>query len=396
MKRYFNTQGVCRPDEHYMVNMDERLLEIKKLIDRRKYFSINRGRQYGKTTTLFALEKYLKEDYTVISIDFQFFTQESFQDEASFSRIFAKKFFISAEGISDLSESSADSIKEYVNNSGGSLDILFERLSEFCALAKKPVVLMIDEVDSASDNQVFRDFLSLLRGYYIHRDKYPAFQSVILSGVYDIRRLKEKIRPEDIHRKNSPWNIAVDFDVDMSLSAAGIKGMLTEYEKDYKTGMDVREMSDLLYEYTSGYPFLVSRLCQLIDEKIVGSPGFAGKSDAWTKVGFLEAEKLMLMERNPLFESLLNKLADYPELRSFLYSMLFQGNKIMYNPDNDVMDVARMFGFVKNEGGIMRVSNRIFEMRLYNLFLAEEELSSVISSKATFDKNQFVQNGILK
>ena len=60
------------------------------------------------------------------------------------------------------------------------------------------------------------------------------------------------------------------------------------------------------------------------------------------------------------------------------------------------MDVARMFGFVKNEGGIMRVSNRIFEMRLYNLFLAEEELSSVISSKATFDKNQFVQNGILK
>ena len=65
MEKYFNTQGVCYPDEHYMVNMDERLREIKKLIDRKKYFSINRGRQYGKTTTLFALEKYLKDDYTV-------------------------------------------------------------------------------------------------------------------------------------------------------------------------------------------------------------------------------------------------------------------------------------------------------------------------------------------
>ena len=38
MEKYFNTQGVCYPDEHYMVNMDERLREIKKLIDRKKYF----------------------------------------------------------------------------------------------------------------------------------------------------------------------------------------------------------------------------------------------------------------------------------------------------------------------------------------------------------------------
>ena len=32
---------------------------------------------------------------------------------------------------------------------------------------KKPVVMMIDEVDSASNNQVFIDFLAQLRGYYL-------------------------------------------------------------------------------------------------------------------------------------------------------------------------------------------------------------------------------------
>ena len=61
MARYFNTEGSCRPEEHYMVRLDERLGKIKRtLVDRRKYFVINRGRQYGKTTMLNALEKYLK------------------------------------------------------------------------------------------------------------------------------------------------------------------------------------------------------------------------------------------------------------------------------------------------------------------------------------------------
>lgn len=49
MERYFNTEGLCDPDIHYMVNLDERLSKIKRLfVDRGKYFVINRGRQYGK------------------------------------------------------------------------------------------------------------------------------------------------------------------------------------------------------------------------------------------------------------------------------------------------------------------------------------------------------------
>ena len=67
MKKYFNTEGLCRPKKHYMVNLEDRLDQIKTiLIDREKYFVINRGRQYGKTTTLAALEDYLQEEYIVI------------------------------------------------------------------------------------------------------------------------------------------------------------------------------------------------------------------------------------------------------------------------------------------------------------------------------------------
>jgi len=53
---------------------------------------------------------------------------------------------------------------------------------------------MIDEVDTASNFQVFIDFLGQLRNSYINRDAKgrPAFQSVILAGVTDIKHIKAK------------------------------------------------------------------------------------------------------------------------------------------------------------------------------------------------------------
>ena len=33
MERYFNITGCCNPQEHYMVNLDSRLAQIKKIED---------------------------------------------------------------------------------------------------------------------------------------------------------------------------------------------------------------------------------------------------------------------------------------------------------------------------------------------------------------------------
>ena len=61
MSKTFNVNGICYPNEHYMVNIDSKLAQIKQLVDEKKYFVINRARQYGKTTTLNMLVKYLAE-----------------------------------------------------------------------------------------------------------------------------------------------------------------------------------------------------------------------------------------------------------------------------------------------------------------------------------------------
>ena len=403
MSKVFNVTADCKPNLHYMVDISSRLAEIKCYVDKGEYFTINRARQYGKTTTLRALCEYLKNDYYVISLDFQ--TQMSnakFRNENIFSVAFAKAFVravkMSNDAVSKEMEVAVAELKNATQENKNELELveLFQHLSDICASSDKPLVLMIDEVDSATNNQVFLDFLAQLRGYYIDRDKTPTFQSVILAGVYDVKNLKRKIRLDEAHKVNSPWNIAADFNVVMSFSAVEIAGMLEEYEEDHSTGMDIQLMAELLYDYTSGYPFLVSRLCKIMDESLAGSKEFPSGSKAWSYDGFLEAVKLLLAEKNTLFESMVNKLYDYPELKEIVYMILFAGKEIPYNPLNQVIEIATMFGFVKNEKNTVAITNRIFETVFYNLFLTSMEMQSTdIYQAAVQDKNQFVQNGHL-
>ncbi len=172
--------------------------------------------------------------------------------------------------------------------------------------------------------------------------------------------------------------------------------MLEQYENDYHTGMDVEEMAEFIYDYTCGYPYLVSRICKLLDEKIAGSGHFPDEVSAWTRDGALEAVKLLISEKNTLFDSLTGKLYDYPVLRNVLYRILFAGEKVVYNPDEQWLDMAVMLGFLKIVDGNVAIANRIFEVRLYNYFLTtNESQNSEIFKAAARNKTQYIRNGHL-
>lgn len=402
MAKTFNVTADCKPDEHYMVSLEQRLSEIKKLIDEGKYFTINRARQYGKTTTLRALARYLQKNYYVVSLDFQTISNAKFKNENTFSITFARMFLrgLKNNRLSSMAKLkiAIEQLNEDVKDRRADFELpeLFYDLCDICDVADKKIVLLIDEVDSATNNQVFLDFLSQLRACYIDRDIQPTFQSVILAGVYDVKNLRRKIRSDDDHKVNSPWNIATDFNIEMSFSKNEIAEMLQEYEEDYQIGMDIDKMSEQLYDYTSGYPFLVSRLCKLMDEEISRDTYLGSKNKSWTREGFHEAIRLILSEKNTLFESLIGKLSNYPELNTMLESLLFTGKNIVYNTDNIAIDNATMFGFIKNQGGTVAVANRIFEMRLYNFYLSSSKMQNLDIYKVSLqDKNYFIAEGHL-
>lgn len=81
--------------------------------------------------------------------------------------------------------------------------------------------------------------------------------------------MKLKIRDGEEQKYNRPWNIATNFDVDMSFSKEEIETMLTDYVDSKGIKLDKKYFSEKLNFYTSGYPFLVSKLCKIIDEKIM-------------------------------------------------------------------------------------------------------------------------------
>ena len=333
----------------------------------------------------------------MISMDFQMqMSDAKFRTENTFSMAFARAFensFRIAEN--ETKQDYPDALKEFSEErkeAGEHFELveLFQAISNLCAAIPKKMVLMIDEVDSATNNQVFLDFLAQLRGYYINRSRFATFQSVILAGVCDIRNLKRKMRPDEEHMDNSPWNIAADFDIDMSFSAIQIANMLTEYKDEHEVNMDIESLAREIYDYTSGYPYLVSRLCQLIDEMYQ-----SGINEVWTHEGLLEAVRKLMRESNSLFEDMAKKLKDYPELGAMLRDILFCGKSIPFNLGTELVSIGAMFGFLKDEDGQVAISNRIFEIWFYNLFIAQDAIDSKTYDAGQQLKSQFVtENGL--
>lgn len=387
MKRYFNTEGCCYPEDHYMVNLDSRLEEIKTMIEAGKYFTINRGRQYGKTTILKALKKHLSDDYIILSLDFQSLSMTEFSTEENFVKAFARELWKRCRD--KFTEEITEEIKKMRLSREYVLADLFLVLNDWCCSSEKPIVMIIDEVDQASNNQVFLDFLAQLRVSYLERKDIPTFKSVILAGVHDIRNIRRKIRPDDEHRHNSPWNISAEFKVDMSFSVKDIENMLIDYENDNHTGMDTNMIANLIYDYTSGYPVLVSLICKINDEQ-------TDDSIRWNKQGVISAVSRMISTKQPLFDSLINKLEDNEMLRNQVYSILVNGDTASFDPYNSAMDLAFMYGFINVSCGIMHISNRIFETILYNYFLTSNKMQSMpIYEAGSYDKSQFTENGVL-
>ena len=122
-------------------------------------------------------------------------SRKDFAEEGAFVKAFSEAVLRKVSGEDAMPAQIRREFQELIGDSQqAALSRLFEILSTWCRISKIPIALVIDEEDSASNNQVFLDFLS-------------AFQSVILAGVYDIKNIKRKIRSDEDHKNNSPWNM---------------------------------------------------------------------------------------------------------------------------------------------------------------------------------------------
>lgn len=349
-----------------MVDISNKIEQIKKLIDNEFYFTINRPRQYGKTTTLNEINNRLKDLYLVINISFEGIGDVVFEDEKSFCNKFLKLIIKDLAFVDKEESNRLENLSREIND----IEELSEIIAKFVEKAKKEVVLIIDEVDKSSNNQLFLSFLGMLRNKYLGREvgKDFTFKSVILAGVYDVKSLKLKIRNKEEAKYNSPWNIAVDFNVDMSFSPKEIATMLNEYAIENSLSMDIDKLSEEIHFFTDGYPFLVSRLCQIVDEKI-----YEFDKGPWESEDIQKAVKIILEEKNTLFDSLIKNLENNKELYDYIEDIIVNGNDKGFNSYNPIIEIGSIYGYFKNKNGKVSISNKIFGEIIYNYMISKLE-----------------------
>jgi hypothetical protein len=370
MAKRFNVTGTCFPDKHYMADNSNKLRLVRELIEAGEYFTINRPRQYGKTTTIQTMGKMLREtgEYIVFNISFEGVGDSMFKDEFAF----APNFMSILKRFAPLQ---APELNEWLEETGPktlNMKQLDNAITEMVSRTDKKVVLMIDEVDKSSNNQLFVSFIAMLRDKYLLQNTYKTFHSVVLAGVHDVKSLKLKLRPDDERKFNSPWNIATDFKVDMNFNPLEIESMLKAYVAEKSVVMDTKQIAERLFFYTSGYPYLVSKLCKIIDEEILPTRENTG----WTEANLDKAAQMLMKEPdNVNFTSLFINLEHNPDLYNLVAQIIFDNAEIQFDPSVPDINLGILYGiFAANEQDRLAIHNRIYRERIANYMIVKWQI----------------------
>ena len=382
MKKEFNITGTCYREDHYMMDNTSKLKDIFELIEKQKYFTINRPRQYGKTTSITFLKQLLneKDDYMAIHLNFQGIGSQWYVSDDSFAQNFIQLFSDELEyAVPEVSDLLKD-LCSFVKN----LDTLSKAITKIMHRVNKKVVLLIDEVDSGSNHLPFLHFLGMLRNKYLRRKdaSQKTFHSIVLVGVHDIKTLKIKMRPEEDSKYNSPWNVATDFKIDMNFYPPEIIPMLEEYSEAEDVKMDAEAMADKLFYYTSGYPFLVSKLCKTIAEDVLPKKQ-EEERDVWTMDDLEDAVQLLLRENNTNFDSLIKNLENNEDLYGLVYQVCIEGEMIPFNQHEPNIHLGVTYGIFKDNGEL-KIHNIIYSEIIYN-YMTAKQYTKMLRSNKYFD-----------
>jgi len=199
------------------------------------------------------------------------------------------------------------------------------------------------------------------------------FHSVVLAGVHDVKTLKMKISPDSTGKLNSPWNIAADFIIDMSFNPAEISTMLADYSNDKNIEMDIPAIADRLYYYTSGYPYLVSKMCKVIDEILIPEK----RAEKWNLEAIDTSFRYLINKAytTTLFDDMIKNLENNSLLYDFVFEVLMGSKSFTYDVDNPEINLAAVYGIIGMEKNLVKIHNLIFEQRL-SLYMASKLTTS--------------------
>ena len=184
--RFFNTAGPVDCQRHYCLPPLQRfdLSEVEMLIEQQKYFVLHAPRQTGKTSCLLALMDYLNEQgrYRAVYCNVEP-AQAAREDVAQAMNDILREMARSAQIY--LKDNFLDQNKYHFLERGGHGTALSSALSAWAEGSDKPLIILMDEIDSLIGDSLISVLRQLRAGYTRRPEYFP--QSIVLCGVRDVR-----------------------------------------------------------------------------------------------------------------------------------------------------------------------------------------------------------------
>ena len=259
--RFFNTEGPVRPDKHYCVPPLARLDldRILTFIRREKYFVLHAPRQTGKTSTLLALRDLLNAGstggYRCVYANLEVGQWAREDVDAAMRSILGGLASRARRTLGDdsLEEMWPDLLAKY-----GPGAALGEALSRWAETDPRPLVLLLDEIDTLVGDTLIAVLRQLRAGYDLRPESFP--QSVILCGVRDVRdyRIHASSR-KDIVTGGSAFNIKAESLRMGDFSEDEMRALLAQHTGETGQAFEPDAL-EYLWTRTRGQPWLVNAL----------------------------------------------------------------------------------------------------------------------------------------
>jgi hypothetical protein len=346
MARWFNTAGPCRADDHYMLPAVRRLPQVRRLVDQESYFVVHAPRQVGKTTALLSLAQELIAESRYVSLLVSMEVGAAFPHDVGAAELAVLSDWrrdIRAQLPAELQPPAFPDAPE-----GGRISAALESWAK--AIAPKPLVIFLDEIDALRGEVLISVLRQLRSGYRNRPGHFPA--SLALIGLRDVRDYKLAATGDETLGTASPFNIKVESLTLLNFTRDEVAELYGQHTAD--TGQQfLPEAVDRAFYWTQGQPWLVNALARQMVETLVPDT-----SQALTAVHVSEAKEILIRRQDTHLDSLAERLRE-PRVRRIIEPML-AGQSLGDVPADDLRFVQDL-GLVRiAPAGGVEIANPIY------------------------------------
>ena len=321
---------------------------VLALVRQKKYFVLHAPRQTGKTSALLALRDALnssEDGYRCVYVNVEGAQAMRENLEPAMRAILGE---LASRARSTLKDEFLDGIWPDILAKYGPAGALSETLTRWAEANARPVVLLIDEIDSLVGDTLLAVLRQLRAGYDRRPTGFP--QSVILCGVRDVRDYRIRSSAEQtVIAGGSAFNIKAKSLRLGDFSKAETLALLAQHTNE--TGQEFSAAAlEALWTQTQGQPWLVNALADEICSSRAADERPISRDD------ILNAQEQLILRRETHLDQLADKLQE-DRVRRVVEPLLSGGDEREFSARD--IEYIRDLGLIAKDPPL-RIANPIY------------------------------------